>query len=151
MPAAVRPVTGPVRAALDELGERHEAATAHLTGALRATEAAVRTQIEGVRDDVRTGAGAVREAIRTEAEAVRDAIRAEPARSAPGPAPVDRDAIVADLAGQIRDAISSGEQWTPAYGELMARTGYSRSWCEKAARDARSQVFTVPSATEETS
>jgi hypothetical protein len=52
---------------------------------------------------------------------------------------------VAELADQIRDAIRSGEQWTPDYDALMNRTGYSRSWCEKAVRDARVQVLTGPS------
>ena len=52
---------------------------------------------------------------------------------------------MAELADQIRDAIRSGERWTPDYDALMTRTGYSRSWCEKAVRDARAQVLTGPS------
>jgi hypothetical protein len=52
--------------------------------------------------------------------------------------------VVAELADQIRDAISSGDQWTPDYDALMTRTGYRRSWCEKAVRDARTAVFDTP-------
>ena len=65
-------------------------------------------------------------------------------REAGGPHPrgeVDRAAVVARLAGQIRDAIEAGERWQPDYPALMARTGFRRSWCEKAVRDARTAVF----------
>ena len=61
-----------------------------------------------------------------------------------GPQPVgevDRTAIVAELADQIRDAIEAGERWRPDYDALMERTGFRRSWCEKAVRDARTAVF----------
>jgi hypothetical protein len=54
---------------------------------------------------------------------------------------VDRAAVVADLAEQIRDAIEAGERWQPDYPALMARTGFRRSWCEKAVRDARAAAF----------
>jgi hypothetical protein len=54
---------------------------------------------------------------------------------------VDRAAIVAQLAEQIRDAIEAGERWRPDYDALMERTGFRRSWCEKAVRDARTAVF----------
>ena len=57
---------------------------------------------------------------------------------------VDRAALVAGLADQIRDAISSGERWAPDYDALMKRTGFRRSWCEKAVRDARNQAFSAP-------
>ena len=57
---------------------------------------------------------------------------------------VDRAALVAGLADQIRDAISSGERWAPDYDALMARTGFRRSWCEKAVRDARTAAFSAP-------
>jgi len=78
--------------------------------------------------------------------------RTEPARRAGdhpgsrtgGPAPrgeVDRAAVVAELAGQIRDAIEAGQRWRPDYDALMARTGRRRSWCEKAVRDARTAAF----------
>ena len=59
---------------------------------------------------------------------------------------VDRAALVAELADQIRDAISSGERWAPDYDALMERTGFRRSWCEKAVRDARTQAFSAPQA-----
>ena len=48
-----------------------------------------------------------------------------------------REAIVADLAEQIRNAITWGEKWQPDYPALMVATGYQRSWCEKAVREAR--------------
>ncbi len=57
---------------------------------------------------------------------------------APPPA---REAIVADLAEQIRNAIAWGEKWQPDYPGLMAATGYQRSWCEKAVREARTVAF----------
>jgi hypothetical protein len=61
--------------------------------------------------------------------------------------PVDREAVVAGLADQIRDAISSGERWAPDYDALMQRTGFRRSWCEKAVRDARTAA-TFPARTD---
>ncbi len=54
---------------------------------------------------------------------------------------VDRDALVAELAAEILAAAAAGEKWRPDYGALMARTGFKRSWCEKAVRDARKAVF----------
>ena len=51
--------------------------------------------------------------------------------------PVTREQIVAELAEEIRDAIEAGERWQPDYPALMQRTGFRRSWCEKAVRDAR--------------
>jgi predicted nucleic acid-binding Zn-ribbon protein len=133
--AAARATLATMRTALGgdlrELRDLHDSAAAHLDGSLSAT-----------RDDLRTEIDSVREAVRTELQAVREALRAQAAEQEP-PA-VDRDAVVAELANQIRDAISSGEQWTPDYDALMTRTGYRRSWCEKAVRDARTAVFTTP-------
>jgi hypothetical protein len=54
---------------------------------------------------------------------------------------VDRAAIVAELADQIRDAIEAGDRWQPDYPALIKRTGYRRSWCEKVVRDARTAAF----------
>jgi hypothetical protein len=54
---------------------------------------------------------------------------------------VDRAAIVAELADQIRDAIEAGDRWQPDYPALIQRTGFRRSWCEKAVRDARTAAF----------
>jgi hypothetical protein len=54
---------------------------------------------------------------------------------------VDRAALVAELADQIRDAIEAGERWQPDYAALIQRTGFRRSWCEKAVRDARTAAF----------
>ncbi|MEO3799972.1 hypothetical protein [Nonomuraea sp. B1E8] len=50
---------------------------------------------------------------------------------------VDRTAFIADLARQIRTAEADGNRWEPDYDELETRSGYRRSWCEKAVRDAR--------------
>ena len=58
-----------------------------------------------------------------------------------GPHEVDRAAIVAELADQIRDAIEAGERWQPDYPALIGRTGFRRSWCEKVVRDARTAAF----------
>jgi hypothetical protein len=143
---AVRAALGTVRAALGqdlrELRERHEQTAANLADGLRATRKEFRTELESVRDAVRTQTEGVRDTLRTEIAAVREAQAVSGAGEEP-PA-VDRDAVVAELAGQIRDAISSGERWTPDYAELMTRTGYGRSWCEKAVRDARTAVFDTP-------
>jgi hypothetical protein len=56
--------------------------------------------------------------------------------------PVDREAIVAELAEEFREAVAAGtKKWVPNWDDLMERTGYRKSWCEKAARDARQLVF----------
>ena len=104
---------------------------------------ALRTEIASVRAALGAEIASVRAALRTEIASVRasgpDAGRADvPA--------VDRSALVAELADQIRDAISSGERWVPDYDALMERTGFRRSWCEKAVRDARTQAFSAPQA-----
>jgi hypothetical protein len=57
---------------------------------------------------------------------------------------VDRNAVIADLADQIRDAVRAGDRWRPDYAELMAATGRKRSWCEKVVRSARNAVLEVP-------
>jgi hypothetical protein len=66
-----------------------------------------------------------------------------PARTAgePGRGEAGRAGIVAELADQIRDAIEAGDRWQPDYPALMERTGFRRSWCEKAVRDARTAAF----------
>ena len=66
-----------------------------------------------------------------------------PARTASGPGrgEAGRAGIVAELAEQIRDAIEAGDRWRPDYDALMERTGFRRSWCEKAVRDARTAAF----------
>ena len=48
-----------------------------------------------------------------------------------------REEVVAWLTDEIRDALEAGERWQPDYPALMERTGFRRSWCEKAVRDAR--------------
>ena len=55
-----------------------------------------------------------------------------------------RDAVIARLADEIRDAIEAGDRWQPDYPALMQATGRRRSWCEKAVRDARTAVFNTP-------
>jgi hypothetical protein len=72
----------------------------------------------------------------SDTERVRPPVRAE----------ADRDAIIAGLAGQIRAAAAAGQRWQPDYPALMQRTGFRRSWCEKAVRDARAAASrtTVP-------
>jgi hypothetical protein len=57
---------------------------------------------------------------------------------------VDRDAVVAELAEEMRAAVDAGERWRPDYEALMARTGFRRSWCEKAVRDARMAALDPP-------
>jgi hypothetical protein len=61
---------------------------------------------------------------------------------------VDRDAVIARLADEIRDAIDAGDRWQPDYPALMQATGRRRSWCEKAVRDARTAVFDSPDSPE---
>jgi len=53
---------------------------------------------------------------------------------------VDRAALVAELAAEMRAARAAGTEWRPDYPALMTRTGYRRSWCEKAVRAARHAV-----------
>jgi hypothetical protein len=55
--------------------------------------------------------------------------------------PTDRNAVVSELAGQIRDVVRAGRLWRPDYTGLMATTGRKRSWCEKVVHDARSAVL----------
>ena len=130
--SAVRAEFGTVRAALGQdlrgLRERHEQTATLLADGLAATRKEFRTEIETVRETVRTEIQAVRDAARTEEE----------------PPAVDRDAVVAELTDQIRDAVRSGERWAPDYDALMTRTGYRRSWCEKAVREARAAVLDPP-------
>ena len=76
---------------------------------------------------------------RTEPEAARTASRTGDDSGPRGE--VDRAAIVAELADQIRDAIEAGDRWQPDYPALIQRTGFRRSWCEKAVRDARTAAF----------
>ena len=54
---------------------------------------------------------------------------------------MDRAEIVAELASEIRVAMWAGDRWAPDYDALMDRTGFRRSWCEKAVKDARAQAF----------
>lgn len=67
----------------------------------------------------------------------RDEVRTEPLAA-------DRDAVVAELAEEMRAAVDAGERWRPDYEALMARTGFRRSWCEKAVRDARMAALDPP-------
>ncbi|MFI0451203.1 hypothetical protein [Actinomadura sp. 6N118] len=81
--------------------------------------------------------------VRTHARTAPASPRTSQTRTGTGPqprtgTPVDRDQVVADLVAEIHAAMESGDRWTPDYPALMARTGYRRSWCEKAVREARS-------------
>ena len=58
-------------------------------------------------------------------------------RALPPAAEVDRDEIVASLTADILAAAAAGERWRPDYRDLETRTGFRRSWAEKAVRDAR--------------
>ena len=107
----------------------------------------LRTEIASVRSalrtDLRTEIASVRTELRKEIASVRPPLPEPPADDADAPA-VDRDALVAELADEMRDAVTSGDRWTPDYDALMERTGFRRSWCEKAVRDARTQAFSGP-------
>jgi hypothetical protein len=125
----------------------HRAALAVALGGSAAPETpapaaadALRTEIDSVRAALLAEIASVRAALRTEIASVR---ASGPEAHTDAPA-VDRAALVAGLADQIRDAISSGERWVPDYDALMERTGFRRSWCEKAVRDARTQAFSAP-------
>ncbi|MFC4049026.1 hypothetical protein ACFOY4_04960 [Actinomadura syzygii] len=51
-----------------------------------------------------------------------------------------REYWIGVLAEEIRRAEAAGGTWEPVYdgpGGLRARTGYERSWCEKAVRAAK--------------
>lgn len=50
---------------------------------------------------------------------------------------VDRTAFIAELAYRIRLVEAGGKRWEPDYEELETYSGYRRSWCEKAVREAR--------------
>jgi hypothetical protein len=63
-----------------------------------------------------------------------------------GSVQVDRAALVRELARDILREQAAGSDWRPDYDALMARTGYRRSWCEKAVRDARARVGHDPHA-----
>jgi hypothetical protein len=123
---------------------------------LTAAAGLVRTEIDAVRDHASTVIGEqvgwIGEALgtlRKDITAARAELRATPGAEPEASSPeVDRDALVAELADQIRDAIAGGERWAPDYDALMERTGYRRSWCEKAVRDARTQAFSGPHRTD---
>jgi hypothetical protein len=126
--------------------ELHRAALAAALGGTPAAPAApdaLRTEIAAVRAALLAEIAAVRAGLRTEIASVRASGPDAGGTDAPA---VDRAALVAELADQIRDAIASGERWAPDYDALMARTGFRRSWCEKAVRDARTQAFSAPHA-----
>jgi hypothetical protein len=96
-------------------------------------------------DDVRSEVAAVQAArtgIQPEATdgPVRSGARRE-ARTDELPGLADRDAVVAMIAEEIRDAIEAGERWHPDYTALMEATGRRRSFCEKAVKAARMAVF----------
>ncbi|GAA1749332.1 DUF2637 domain-containing protein [Nonomuraea bangladeshensis] len=75
-----------------------------------------------------------RKATATPAPAPSQAVKSPKTLVKTPPVPVERDALVAELAWAIR---ATGDDWSPDYDDLMARSGYGRSWCEKVVRDAR--------------
>jgi hypothetical protein len=80
------------------------------------------------------------DAVSTQDDLIEDGDRRDPA--------VDRNAVVAELAEQIRDAVRVGDRWRPDYAQMMAVTGRKRSWCEKVVRSARNAVLEVPARTD---
>jgi hypothetical protein len=87
-----------------------------------------------------TGTAPPMESSRTGRTAVTGDDQTQPALP---PAGVDRAALVAELAAQMRAAQAAGTEWRPDYPALMERTGYRRSWCEKAVRAAREAARTA--------
>ncbi|MFC4529143.1 hypothetical protein [Sphaerisporangium dianthi] len=57
--------------------------------------------------------------------------------------PVDRARFIAGLVRDIRAAAANGGSWEPDYPVLEKVSGYRRSWCEKAVREAREQARTA--------
>lgn len=57
-----------------------------------------------------------------------------------------RAVVAAELAAQITAAAAAGRTWRPDYPALMTRTGFGRSWCEKAVRAARDLAAADPAA-----
>lgn len=100
-------------------------------------------------DGPRTDVGA-RTGIPRTVPAPRTALAAEPVRPAvvtekidrtdeetgptDGVKKVDRDEFVNELAWEI---VAAGADWKPDYDELIVRSGYKKSWCEKAVSAAR--------------
>jgi hypothetical protein len=54
-----------------------------------------------------------------------------------GSGDVDREEFVAEQTAEILAALQAGEDWKPDYDDLMQRTGFKRSWCEKVVADAK--------------
>ena len=48
-----------------------------------------------------------------------------------------------EMVAWLVDALRADPTWTPDYPELMARTGYGRSWCEKCVADARHAAWGI--------
>lgn len=121
-----------------------QAAAEQVQAAARITEA-VTAQVRALeqsREDLRARAEAAELAL---GEALaRAEVRAGSGADgrAGNPAPeADRDALVAELAAEIRAAAADGEKWRPPYDALIERTGRQRRWCEYLVAAARSAVF----------
>jgi hypothetical protein len=78
------------------------------------------------------GSSSVRSARTPAAVAVRPA--AAHTDRTPSPVRTERTRVVNELAEAIR---ADPDGWRPDYADLMARTGYGRSWCEKRVAEAR--------------
>jgi hypothetical protein len=153
--AVVEPVREPVRAPLTD-----PVRTVELPRTEVRTTAPYATRTEPVRSDgsslvrttrtelpasvrqPRTGDNAAPEPARTDVQKPAPARETAPPKDVKPPktlvketpAPIDRDALVTELA---RDITARGDDWKPDYDALMARAGFGRSWCEKAVKDAR--------------
>lgn len=146
-PASSEPASRSVPAASP--ARTDDAPTSELSRPTGAREESVRVeQVTRVPHGPRTGpaprAVAAARTARTEVVALAT-VRADrtakqdatPARTPDRTERADRTAFVAELARQIRTAEADGSRWEPDYDDLEARSGYRRSWCEKAVRDAR--------------
>ncbi|WP_405143843.1 hypothetical protein OG589_39830 [Sphaerisporangium sp. NBC_01403] len=57
------------------------------------------------------------------------------------PTPMDREVFIAEVREQILSAAGRRDRWEPNYPALMGHAGRSRSWVEKAVREARLSVI----------
>jgi len=136
---AARAAETRIQAAAEETA-RVRADAGQIAGAARARTAA----LEQAQADLRARAElAERElgSARRQAAELGDALARAGNPADDGAAEVDRDALVAELAGGILAAARAGDMWRPDYDDLMERTGRQRRWCEYVVRDARNAVF----------
>ncbi|MEU9888061.1 hypothetical protein [Sphaerisporangium sp. NPDC051011] len=115
---------------------------AEFTGALAAVEADLRDAVRAL---------SVRPGPRTE-QTRTDAPRTDPSgtdrtddpprtETDQPPAPMDREVFISEVREQILSAAGRRDRWEPNYPALMGHAGRSRSWVEKAVREARLSVI----------